>query len=237
MHSLIEYSSKDHWVCRVDARVKIIVTFALLIMSLTHNGLMFPLILFSLCVVVSLRMKIPFRTFILRFSEPVFIASVIVLIKLYSVHVSGYRDGLMDGLAVGGRIIGAVSVIVSLGFTTQFTDLMSALSWFRVPKSFIEITMFALRYIFVLMEDAMVIYSAQKNRLGYSSTKRGLKSFGTLAGSLTMKAFEHSQNLTTAMVQRGYDGHIPVANILPLKNSDIIVSFLFLLVMGIAWRF
>ncbi|MBF0520498.1 MAG: cobalt ECF transporter T component CbiQ [Nitrospirae bacterium] len=249
MHSLTEYSNKNYWICRVDSRVKLVVTFVLLVMILTYKGFTFPLLMFFLCLMLCFRIKIPLNTFVLRFSEPAFIAFVLLVLKLffsghdvlfhinlYSVSVTGYRDGLMTGLAMVGRIIGAVSVVVTLGFTTQFAEIMAALSWFRIPKSFVEISMFALRYIFVLIDDATVIYSAQKNRLGYSSIKRGLKSFGTLAGSLTLKAFEHSQNLTTAMVQRGYDGYIPLPETLPLKHTDIIVSILFLILMGAAWR-
>jgi cobalt/nickel transport system permease protein len=88
----------------------------------------------------------------------------------------------------------------------------------------------------VLFEDATVIYIAQKNRLGYSSIKRGLSSFGTLTGSLTLKAFEQSQSITTAMVQRGYDGNIPMLKHKTFKFSEIFVSLLFVTFMGFIWK-
>jgi len=113
---------------------------------------------------------------------------------------------------------------------------VSGLSWFRVPKGLIEILMFAYRYIFVLLEDAQVIYSAQKNRLGYSNVRRGLSSFGILAGSLALKAFDHSQNTAVAMVQRGYDGKIPLSSHKPFKVSEVAISILFLIVMGVLWK-
>ncbi len=88
----------------------------------------------------------------------------------------------------------------------------------------------------MLFEDAMVIYQAQKNRLGYSTIRRGLSSFGTLAGSLIIKAFDHSQSTTVSMVQRGYDGTIPTLRHKPFRSSEVLASALFLLVMGFVWR-
>lgn len=137
---------------------------------------------------------------------------------------------------IASRIVGAVSVIAVLGLATPFTDVIAALSWFRVPKGLIEILMFAYRYIFMLFEDAMVIYNAQKNRLGYSNIRRGLSSFGILAGSLTLKAFEHSQNTAVAMAQRGYDGNMPVLKHRPFKPSEVIVSIFLIVIMGLAWK-
>ena len=96
--------------------------------------------------------------------------------------------------------------------------------------------MLAYRYIFVLLEDAMVIYNAQKNRLGYSSVRRGLNSFGTLSGSLVLKAFDHSQNTTVAMVQRGYDGNMPLLKHKPFKLSEVVASALFIVAMGCIWN-
>jgi len=80
-----------------------------------------------------------------------------------------------------------------------------------------------------------VIYNAQKTRLGYSSLKRSLISFGTLTGSLILKAFEHSQNTAVAMVQRGYDGNIPKATEKPFKTSEVLGAMTFTLAMGFLW--
>jgi len=138
---------------------------------------------------------------------------------------------------IASRIAGAVSLTALLGFSTSFTGLMGALAWFRVPAGFIEVSLFAWRYLFLLMEDAQVVYAAQKNRLGYMGFIRGLRSFGTLTGALVIKAFDNSQNITTAMVQRGYDGTIPLIRQRPLKGVEVTLSFSFLACMGILWRF
>ena len=248
MELFSEHFKKDNALLKVDARVKLLVALTVLIMVLSYRGFTLPLVVALLCLSLCIKIKIPLKVFLLRFSEPLFIAAVVLLLKflfsgkdvlfsfnIMGVGIVGHKDGLMEGLRIASRIIGAVSVIAVLGFSTPFTELMAGLSWLKIPRSFIEILMFAYRYIFVLSEDAMVIYNAQKNRLGYSSIRRGLSSFGTLAGSLTLKAFENSQNTTIAMVQRGYDGNMPMLRHKPFRHSEVIASLLFIILMGVIW--
>ncbi|HBR22808.1 MAG TPA: cobalt ECF transporter T component CbiQ [Nitrospiraceae bacterium] len=249
MEIFSEYFKKDHLLSQVDARIKLGVSLFVLAMVLSYKGLAFPLLISAISLCLCIKMKIPFKVFLLRFSEPVLIASVVILIKflfsgqeamfsvkMWGITITGHKDGFMDGLQIGSRILGAVSVVALLGFSTPFTEIMAGLSWLKIPKGIIEISLFAYRYIFVLFEDAMVIYNAQKNRLGYSNIKRGLSSFGTLTGSLTLKAFEHSQNTTTAMLQRGYDGNIPMLKHKPFRVSEVAASVLLVFAMGFIWQ-
>ncbi len=249
MEIFSEYFKKDHILSKVDARVKIGVSLFILTMALSYKGFAFPLLTLGISLILCTKMNVPLRVFLLRFSEPVFIASVVILlkflfsgqeamfsIKMWGITITGCKDGLINGLLIACRILGAVSVVAVLGFSTPFTEIIAGLSWLRVPKGFIEILMFAYRYIFVLLEDARVIYNAQKNRLGYSNIRLGLGSFSTLAGSLVLKAFEHSHNITVAMIQRGYDGNIPRLKHKPFKLAEIIVSVLVITAMGFVWK-
>lgn len=249
MELFSEYFKNGHILLKIDARIKIFVSLAILMMVLSYEGFTLPLFITSLCFLLSMWMRIPLKFFLLRFSEPVFIAGVIIILKLLfsgkellfsldilNINISGYKDGLMDGLIIAGRILSATSIVALMGFSTPFTEFIAGLSWLRVPKGFIEILMFAYRYIFVLFNDAMVIYNAQKNRLGYSSVRRGLSSFGILAGSMILKAFEHSHNITVSMIQRGYDGNVPVLRHKPFKLSEVIVSALVITAVGIVWK-
>lgn len=249
MELFSEYFKKDDMLSKIDARIKLIVSLVILAMVLSYKGFALQLLVTLLCLSLCLTMKVPFRVFILRFSEPLFIAFVILILKFFfsgnnvlfsldliGVQVSGHKDGLMEGLMIASRILGAVSVVALLGFSTPFTEFIAGLSWLRVPRGFIEILMFAYRYIFVLLEEAMVIYHAQKNRLGYSSIGRGLSSFGILTGSLTLKAFEHSQNTTVAMLQRGYDGNMPLLKHKPFRASEVAGSVFVIVALGLVWK-
>ncbi len=249
MHVLTEHTRIDHVLSRIDARVKIPSALAVLVMILSYRGFAFPLIVAAACILFTLGMGIRPRVLLLRYSEPVFIAAVIVLLKLFFFGqealfslqlfgntITGHRDGLLEGLQIAARIVSAVSLIALLGFSTPFAEFMAGLSWFRVPKGFVEILMFAYRSVFMLFDEAQVIYQAQKNRLGYSSLRRGLSSFGTLAGALTIKAFDHSQNTTVAMMQRGYDGTLPMLKHKPFRMPEVVLSTLFLFGLGVLWK-
>jgi len=243
-----QHFKRDRILSRVDARVKLIITLAFLVMVLSSRGIFFPLFVTSFCLFLCLTMRVPLRVMGLRFSEPLFVAAVLLLLKLFfsgervlfsinllGIKIMGYQDGLMEGLRIGSRVMGAVSILAVIGFSTPFTEFLASLSWLKVPRDLIEILLFAHRYIFVLLDEGTVIYSAQKNRLGYSNLRRSFSSFGILTGSLILKVFEHSQNTVVAMVQRGYDGHMPMLTYRPLKASEILGSVTFVILMGFLW--
>lgn len=248
MKHVLSASPADHLLSRLDPRVKLLTAGALLVMVISCTGGLFPLLaaILSLGIVVSL--GVPLRLILLRFAEPAFIAVVVLLLKLFFsggtplltlqlpwLELTAYREGLREGLLIAGRIAAAVSVVSAVGFSTSFTDLMAALAWLRVPRSFIEVALFAWRYLFLLLDDAQVIHAAQRNRLGYSGLRRGMRSFGTLAGALVLKAFDNSQTITTAMVQRGYDGNLPLFRHRPFRPAEVVLSALFVVAMGTLW--
>ena len=220
-----------HLLCRLDSRLKLLAGLALLVMVVSHRGVWFPLVVAAAGVGTCVNLGVRPRLLLVRFSEPLFIAIMVLILKalfsgqavlwscsIASLVISCHLDGLMEGIRIAGRIMGAVAVVATVGFATPFTDLLAALAWLRVPQGLIEVTLFAWRYLFVLADDAQVIHAAQKNRLGYVGFRRSFRSFGTLAGALVIKAFDASQTMTTAMIQRGYDGSLPL---LRLHEGDV----------------
>lgn len=246
MHQLrLHTGHAAHPLSRVDARVKLAGALALLVMTISSQGGVFPLFVSFLSLYLCLSLGIPLRTLALRFSEPLFIAAAVLVLKtfwsgsdpLFSVglagyELSGYRDGALEGLLIASRIMGGVSLLAVVGFSTPFTDLMAALSWFRVPQVLVDVALFAWRYLFLLLEDAQVVYNAQKNRLGYVGCRRALSSLGTLSGVLVIKAFDNSQSITTAMMQRGYDGTMPATLHRPFKMAEVALALLVVAGMG-----
>ncbi len=248
MEIFSEHFQKDHFLLKVDARIKMIVVLSLLVMVLSYKGILFPVFIAICCFSLCLKMGIPSRVLFLRMAQSLFFAIVIFLLKFFftgqeamfsvnllGLHLVGHKEGLIEGLRISSRIVGGVSLVTTFGFATPFTEIMAGLSWLRIPKQFIEIMMFAYRYIFVLLEDAMVIYNAQKNRLGYTGVRKGLKSFGTLAGSLVIRGFDQSQKTSEAMLQRGYTGDIPILRDRPLRISEIALATVLVIFAGALW--
>jgi len=248
MKTSILQNRAAHPLCRVDARVKLLVALSLLLMVVSSRGALFPLLTAAISLGLCLTLKVRIRLLLTRFAEPLFIAVVVFLIKalgagetpLWNYHLSFmeitfYQEGLLEGMRLASRIIGGVAVVAAVGFATTFTELLAALSWFKIPREVTEVALFAWRYLFVLADDAQVIHAAQKNRLGYVGVQRSFRSFGTLAGALVLKAFDASQAMTTSMVQRGYDGNMPLLQHAPLRAGELIPAVLAISLMGLFW--
>lgn len=248
MEIFSEQFNSRHFLSRIDVRIKLIVIIASLAMVISGTGTQFPLIIAGLCLLACVGIKVPPRLLLLRMAEPLLIACVVLLLKLFysgndplfsfsliGLEVTGHRDGLYEGIRIVSRILGGVSLIMLLGFSTPFAELMAGLAWMKVPRSFIEIMMFAYRYVFVFIEDGVTIYQAQKNRLGYAGIRRGLKSIGTLAGSLVIRSFDQSHKTAEAMTQRGYTGAMPLLSTRPLRAGEMLIGVICIFVIGALW--
>lgn len=248
MHHLRIHNPEHHPLTRIDPRVKLLCALAVLVLVISSGGFLFPLAVTGLSLGLCRWLRVRPRQLLVRFAEPAFIAAMIILLKLFfsgtvplfswsvgTFIVTGHADGLREGLLIASRVAAAVSAVSVVGFATSFTEIMAALAWLRIPRGLVDVALFAWRYLFVLFEDATVVYSAQKNRLGYAGFRRGLSSFGTLAGTLVIKAFDGSQSMTTAMVQRGYDGTLPLLSHEPLRLREVAGGVIVTAAMVLVW--
>jgi len=230
---------------KMDARLKLLLLAGLLALILSHKGFLFPLFVFALSGAFCCFMKIPFKRFLLRFSEPLFIVSVLIFVKSLSgkTEVTGlgvfnlfiYREGLFDGMKIAIRLLAAVGAVSVVSFSTSFSEILSGLGSLRAPKSLIEVSLFAGRFLKIFSEEGRNIYSAQKNRLGYSGVRRSLNSFGILAGSLTIKAFDQAQATSTAMLQRGYNGTMPALEYKKPRWREFLFAGMIFVFLLAAW--
>jgi cobalt/nickel transport system permease protein len=236
-------------VAAVDPRTRLLAAGLLLALVISSRGSAFPWQVAGICLPVALIAGMQPRQLLLRMLHPLFIAAIIMALKTFmgggetvtlihagSFTLSGRLEGLHEGLLISSRIMGAVSVAVLLGQVMTFTETMAALAWLRVPRGLVDVSMFAWRALFMLYDDAAVVYTAQKNRLGYCGMRRGLKSFGAMAGMLTIRAFDNSQSMTVAMTQRGFDGSLPLLRGSRLGRSQLAGLSAFAFLALAAWK-
>lgn len=229
----------------VDPRIRMTAALVLLLLVISSATTTFPLCVTALCLPAALAHGMKPRTLLLRMLHPLFIATIVVVLRalwgqgepiLTAGIVSIYPAGLQAGLLIASRIIASVSIVILLSRIQTFTEGMAALAWLRVPHGLIEVSLFAWRSIFLLYDDASVVYTAQKNRLGYCGIRRGLHSLGSMAGMLAIKAFDNSHSVTIAMTQRGYDGTLPLSNRSPLPITQLTGLLLFVVFAAITWK-
>lgn len=249
MRHLRQQQNEHAAVAAVDPRTRLLAAGLLLALVISSRGSAFPWQVAGICLPVALITGMQPRLLLLRMLHPLFIAAVILTLKTFlgggepvslfhagSFTLSGRLEGLHEGLLITSRIMGAVSVAVLLGQVLSFTETMAALAWLRVPRGLVDVAMFAWRALFMLYDDAGVVYTAQKNRLGYCGMRRGIKSFGTMAGMLTIRAFDSSQAMTVAMTQRGYDGSLPLLRASRLGRVQLAGLSLFAILATVAWK-
>ena len=118
------------------------------------------------------------------------------------------------GLKKGGQMIltalASVSSLYVLSFNTPMTEILDVLKRLHFPGLFIELMLLTYRFIFILMEGASAIMTAQKARLGNRDLKTSIQSFGQMASVVFVRALKQSDALYNAMESRCYDGEIRV---------------------------
>lgn len=234
MRHLVQEQTAGSAAAAVDPRVRLLAALALLALVVSSPAAAFPGIVAAVCLPAAVCCGMRPRTLLLRLLHPLFICIVILLLKAAGPTAHGAAGHA--GPLIAARIMGAVSVALLLGQVTNFTETMAALAWLRVPRTLVEVALFAWRSLFMLYDDAGVVYSAQKNRLGYCGTRRALRSFGAMAGMLVIKAFDSSHAMTVAMTQRGYDGRLPLMHGTRPSLAQLAGLALFVLTATIAWR-
>jgi cobalt/nickel transport system permease protein len=216
------FTYRDNALTRIDPRVKLLIALAALVAVVTSTRPFLPLALFVLCLGAINTLRVPAKLVALRLTAPLSTVAVLVVIQtfvtgttpLFALSLGGLTftakaEGLRQGLLLGARVLGALSIVLILGIATPAHRIFQALRGFRISKDWVEIAILMYRYIFVLMDRAGDLAAAQRLRLGYTARGRALASFTTLAGATIVHSFEQARRTHDAMQLRGYRGTMP----------------------------
>lgn len=217
------FAQKQNLVTGVEARIKIAFILVALVINLLSPTIYTPAAITIFCLASLLAIGIPLWLLLMRLTLPLFIALVVLITQIFffgtsplfaisvgPFHLVGYEEGLARGILIMSRVVGGVSLILFLSMSTPANKLFLAAGWFRMPRIFVELALLIYRYIFVLLEEAMVIKEAQKVRLGYRNWRQSMKSLGVLGGSLILRAYDRAERVFEAMITRGYTGTMVV---------------------------
>ena len=216
------FTYRDNVLTRIDPRVKLLIALAALIAVVTSARPILPLVVFVLSLGIIAALRIPVKLVALRLAAPLSTVAVLVAIQtfitgttpLFALTIGGWTltakaEGLRQGLFLGARVLGALSIVLLLGIATPAHRIFQALRGFRISKEWVEIAILMYRYIFVLMDRAGDLAAAQRLRLGYTAPRRAFASFTALAGATVVHSFEQAGRTHDAMRLRGYQGTMP----------------------------
>jgi cobalt/nickel transport system permease protein len=113
--------------------------------------------------------------------------------------------------------IGAALVLIA---TTSFSGVCLALVRLGVPKVLAIQLLFLYRYLFVLTEEATRLVRARALR-SFHGKGMGFRVFAGVLGNLLLRTMDRAQRIHLAMLCRGFDGEIRLANPLRLRAADV----------------
>ena len=120
------------------------------------------------------------------------------------------RRSLWEGIRLTATAFGAVSCLYFLTLTTPVTDQLEVLRRLHCPAILLELMLLIYRYLFVVLEMAQAILTAQKCRLGNRSLSSSLRGMGGMLSVVLVRSMARSSRLYDAMESRLYDGNIRV---------------------------
>lgn len=138
-------------------------------------------------------------------------------------YITGSVESVIRVCRLCITALSAVSCLYFLSLNTTMTDILGVLRKIHLPDLLIELMMLIYRFIFLLLETASAITTAQESRLGNRDYRTRIRSFGAMASALFLQALKRSNMLYDAMESRCYDGMIRVLpQEQPARKKEII---------------
>lgn len=242
------FARKDTAYSRIDVRIKLLVVISTIVAVIVSNSVLFPLCVFTTAAITIRLAGVPFRYFAMRLIPAGTLVAVLVVLRtftepgdvLFSLTVGPFipratYQGLLSGLLLGTRVLGAVSTMLFLGATTPVYRLFGALRQFGVPSDWVEVALLMYRYVFLLADTTADITTAQKVRLGYSGFGRSVRSLGILTGAVLTGAIDQAVRTNDGMRTRGYSGRFPVPPVPTIKRRGILGAVAANVVLWSVW--
>lgn len=133
-----------------------------------------------------------------------------ICLKIGGIYIGLSQKGISEAIAISVTAFGAVSCLYFLALNTPMTDILYVLGRIRCPDIIVELMLLIYRFIFVLLDIAQALTTAQKSRLGNRNMKTSIRSVGSLMAVLLFRSFQKSSFLYESMESRCYNGNIKV---------------------------
>ncbi len=240
-HDFIDHhSSAISPLHRLDARAKIIVFFALILIAVSTPPASFHLfgLLALVLIMIALAARLPLghllKKILIILPFVFFVAISIPFVKNDGVG-GGYNLGF-GGLCVsqcGLWILWNVIIKSSLGVfsiillssTTSFPEMIKGMERLGSPRIFTVLASFMYRYSFILIDEMQRMKRARDSRCFGGRWFWDAKVIGHMVGTLFLRSFHRGERVYQAMLSRGYNGTIPGATAGRFGLDEILFLF------------
>ncbi len=232
------YEPGSGFLYRLDARVKLLMTLALLVGILLTPDRAFPAypLLWAVlgCLAVVSRIRPGRLARLGGFALPFVLAAATLPFTVAGQPVASFFGltvtdaGLVRFISVLLKSWLSVQAALLLTLTTPVPDLLWALGRLHVPAALVSIMGFMYRYLFTLSDEAQRLLRARAARSGRlpgskpgGSLRWRAQTAGGLVGSLFLRSYERSERVYQAMLARGYSGHALSFNPAPVSRTAL----------------
>ncbi|MDP5337936.1 MAG: cobalt ECF transporter T component CbiQ [Nodularia sp. (in: cyanobacteria)] len=126
----------------------------------------------------------------------------------YYIYISHY--GMEQGWTILTRAIASLSCLYFVMLTIPFAEFLQTLRRFGFPLLLTDLLLLMYRFIFVLLNTASEIWTAQQSRGGYCTFRIGIKSLSLLIGQLLRRTLENYRQVSLSLASRGFNGEFKV---------------------------
>lgn len=182
--------------------------------AFVQNVWLLPIMVLITCILFSLS-KIPVSFLIKRLRYPSwFILAVVVFLPFISgentIFQVGYltvkAEGCWQALLISVRFFCILTVSLLMFGTAPFLSSINAMRSLGLPRVIVDMTLLSYRYLEELGEILTTMQRAMKLR-GFQAqgfSRRNLKVFAQLTGSILIRSYDRSARIYQAMILRGY---------------------------------
>lgn len=227
-----EISRRKGLLQSLDARVKVLSVFALLLgVSLSRNLWVIAAV-YLLVLALAWASAIPASTLVKRvwLALP-FFTGLIALPALFLTPgppLLPLAPGLVitrTGMTSAGflllRVSTSLSLTLLLVLTTPWNTVLAALGVLRIPDVIILILGMTYRYIYLLLHIANDMFLSRKSRaVGRLSTAQNQKMLAAVSATLLGRSLAMSSAVYLAMQSRGFRGSVVTLKPLRMRSSD-----------------
>lgn len=202
-HSFIDtYADLDTPLHRIDARKKIIILIAfLLVIILTPARYTAAFLLYGIVIVgLIYTSRAPLKFIFKRVIE------IMPFIIVISISTLFGKQGYALFFSCVIKATMAMLLVLIVSSTTKFTQLLEALRRLRMPKLFVDLLSFMYRYSFLLEDQFLRTKCAYMSRnVNNKNDFRKVRVLSNILGGIFIHTYERAERVYLAMCARGYD--------------------------------
>lgn len=227
LRSLDDLAARDTPLSRLDPRAKLITTFVFIVVVVSFErhavAALLPLAVFP--IALAMLGDVPAATILRKLALA---APFAVMVGLFNPWLEREPVVLFGDATLAAGWWSFASILLRFALTagaslvlvagTGMFPLCAALARLGVPRVFTVQLLFLYRYAFVLGAEAARMSTARELRC--AGRRAALNTYGPLAGSLLLRAFDRARRIHLAMTARGFDGALRSLRTLHWRPRD-----------------